>query len=175
MAIGWSDIEAAILAWFKASSGLSAVIWANQTAPQPALPYATLLIRPPARLAAQDDVQEVYVGSNPAGQEVELRQKGVREISVSCQVFSAAVRGAGTAREILAKAQTGLETPSLRQALYQAGLSVVDEGAITDVSALVETKYQSRAAMDVLFYCVDEVTEKTGYIETVNYDATYNP
>lgn len=45
LAVDWRTIEDAIHGWFSASTELTTV-WENQRAPQPAYPYASLLILP---------------------------------------------------------------------------------------------------------------------------------
>lgn len=170
MAYNWTAAENAIEAWFRTGSGIGngKVVWANQAMPQVAMPYATLRISGVRKLGTTDEETQAYDGDADPGQEITTTIKGVREITVSCQVFAAPVTGSGTAREFAAAAQLALELPTVRFALNQAGLSISGVGAVQDISALFETKFQSRASLDVTMYLVDAISEQTGYIETVN-------
>lgn len=177
MAFNWTAAENAIRSWFVAGSGLpdGSVVWADQAMPQPGTPYATLKITSAVRVGALDETTDATnLDGNGQPVSVTTTVQGVREIHVSCQVFAAPVTGSGTAREYLLSAQTALELPNVRYSFLTAGLSGPDAGAISDISALLETQFQARAAMDVRFYVVDTAAETNGFIETVNTNATVN-
>ncbi len=54
--ISWGTIEDAIVAWFEGATGLT-TIWRHQSAPQPALPYASLMITGPRKIGGQDELR----------------------------------------------------------------------------------------------------------------------
>lgn len=166
-ALSWTAIEDALVAWLESAAGVGA-IWANQTGEQPLMPYGTLKITGPRQSTPTPEVANVTNLDNPAGQEIEQTVIMRGEITVSCQVFSQVTAGAGTARELLQQARIALFLPARRQALADAGLALVQAGDTQDLTALLETTWQSRAAMDVRFNVVDTATERTGYIATVN-------
>lgn len=171
MALNWATIQTALHAWIVAGTGLAVgrVVWANQAMPQPQRPYVTLRLMALAPVG-HDGVHSTTNLAAPAGEEVTLTVEGRRHLTVGVQAYASAVTGAGTAAELLAKAQTALSLPTVHAGLRAAGLAVLNEGGITDLSALLETKFEGRAAMDVRFHCVDEVAEKTGYIATVEIE-----
>lgn len=175
MPLDWRQVQNTLRDAFRAASGLSSVIWARQNAPQPARPYATLqVIAGPLRLGALDEENDVYQAGNAAGEEIEQTFKGQREFTLSCQVFADTTADAGTAYDYLSRAMSGLSLPSAQSLFVNVGLAVVSANGIQDLSALLETKWQSRAQMDVRFRIADSVVEKTGYIATVEPDPTWH-
>jgi hypothetical protein len=166
MALDWHTIQDALLAWLSTGTGLR-VFWADQNAPQIARPYATIkLIGGPVKVASLDEQQDVTNLANSAGQEIEQTIRGQREITASCQVFTDDTVSAA-AYTLLGAAVTALSLPSVRDSLSSVGLALIEPGAIQDISALFEAKWQSRAQVDVRFRFVDVAVEKTGYIATV--------
>jgi hypothetical protein len=171
MALAWATVENALHAWVVSASGLAAgkVLWAFQNIGQRERPYVTLRILGLERVG-HDALVQSYDADAAAGQEVTLAVDGRRTLVVSVQAYSAGVVGAGTAREIVAKVQTALSLPSVQTTLRAAGLAVLNEGRITDVPELVETRWESRASLDVRFHCIDSASEKTGYIASVQIE-----
>lgn len=51
--ISWTTIESAIATWFAGATGLT-TMWRYQSTPQPAFPYASLLITGPRKIGGQD-------------------------------------------------------------------------------------------------------------------------
>lgn len=169
MAIAWQTIEDAIYAWLSAATGVSCV-WAQQNGVQRDLPYCTMQIEGPIREYAEDELQSVTNLANAAGQEVEQTVIKRRQITLHVQAFSGAQveGGASPARDYLDTADGKLSLPSVQDALSAAGLTVIDEQrTILNLSAVVESGWQSRAAFDVRFRLVDSVLEKTGYVDGI--------
>lgn len=165
MALNWTTIESALQAWLSSATA-TPVVWEHANAPDPATPFATLLV---ARVApgAGERADSATNLSNPAGQEVEETAVVPLELSVTARAYAAPTSGAGTARELLVNALGALFFPSRREALRVAGLVVSFVGDVVDETAQVGSTWQSRAAMDVRFRCVDTAVARTGYIEKV--------
>lgn len=173
MAIAWQTIENAIQAWLSAATGLACIV-AEQNAPQPAVPYCTFRIEGPTREYADDELQSVTNLGNSVGQEIEQTAIRRRQITVHVQAFSNLQVEAGAqlpARDYLDMADAQLSLPSVHDALVAGGLTPIDETrAILNVSTVVESGWQSRAAFDVRFRLVDSVVEKTGYVDGIIYN-----
>lgn len=171
MPLDFAAIENAIHAWAVQASGLGAakVIWANQHLGQRARPFVTLRLLGIERIG-HDALVQSYDGAAAPGQEVTLAVDGRRTLVVGVQAFSTSVVGAGTAREIASRIQTALSLPGTQAGLRAAGLAVLNEGRITDIPELVETRWESRASFDVRFHCTDSATEKTGFIATTEIE-----
>jgi hypothetical protein len=88
MALALAAIEDAIHDWLKAAVGVT-VIFSEQSAPQPAMPYCALRLDAPQRTGGPaDEVRYITNLANPAGQEIEQTVVSVLEMMVNIQAFS---------------------------------------------------------------------------------------
>lgn len=186
----WAVRELALRAWVKAASGLDDehVIWNLHKGNRPAAgPFITLRLGDVAPLTFVDEFQQVDFDAtrdgdplaNPPviGTELEYRIRGSRECALSVQCHSGtAVDGDSSARAVLCRVQQGLSNPAIRAALHAANVFPFDVGVVRDVSALIGTYFEGRAALDVRFYTGETSTAYETYIETVTItDAVANP
>ena len=162
--------------WLAAKTGLK-VILGDQGGPRPGgAGYATLKVTEGQTLGQPAEVRR---GDNPApsgngGDEVEFDAILRGEVLAQVQVFTTATTGNSSARALLSAARAALELPSQRAAFRAAGLALIDRGTIQDVTALLETRFEGRAALQVRFHAVQKVSEFTGYIATVNVEPTFS-
>ena len=173
--IAWTTVENALYTWLNGSTGLT-VIWADQDAPQPAYPYATLkIISGPTRVSQVDEVRQSYDAGQPSEQEVGLETGGPREMTVSVQVFArqSATTPTSHPRDMLSRAQAALGMASYQAALRTAGVAVIEAMAVQDVSLNVDDSWSARAVMNVRFRLSSSVAERVGYIATVDVDPAY--
>lgn len=176
-------IEDALHAWVMTATGLAGdhVIWLNQDVPRPLDPYCTLKMESQDLDGAFDQIEDFTDLTRPAGQEVELRVTGWRELFVQVEAFSHTVSGDGTAKDMLDNVQTKLAFPSIRQLLNVAGLGpAFDRGTIRNVPQLLGTsRFESRAIVTIGFWYALVMSDYTTYIETVNgtgdLQGTVNP
>ncbi len=165
MALNWIEIEDALQTWLSSATGVQ-VFWEHTYTTAPTLPYASLLVTKVAPGPGERADSATNL-SNPAGEEVEETAVVPLELTVTARAYSHQTSGSGTARELVANALSALFFPSRREALRVAGLVVAGVGDVVDETTLVSSTWESRAAMDVRFRCVDTAVEKTGYIATV--------
>lgn len=186
--LDFSDIERAIATWLSRATGLPAedtttggvarVVPVNAQVPQPPMPYVTFKVPVPRRVGGQDEVLDLYDPRMPAGQEIIQTVRGQREFVVTIQAFTQAASGGKdfegnrTARDYLSRVQTFLALPSITALLETAGLAFIDIVGAADFSARLGPAGQGRATLDVLFRCVDTVSERTGYIATATPTGT---
>lgn len=178
----WQDIEDALRVWVKTSTGYadSQVIWADQTARRPEGDFITLKLTDVISFTGPDELLQLQDLSR-VGEEIEAQVMGRREFGVSLQAFSSAVCSPGslvnpfplgfsdaTARAALARCQLGLSLPSVRDTLAAEGATPFDIGSVQNLTALVGTKFEGRALLEVRFYCTMTISEFTTYIEHVN-------
>jgi hypothetical protein len=164
----WTTLENALRVWMEGTFGAGKVIWSSQDAPEPALPYASLQLTGPRPASSLLEVHNTTNLANPAGQEIEQTVTMHGELTLVCQAHAAPTCGSSTAKELLQAARMRLFLPSVLYALEQAGLAVLGAGDTQDLTAILETKFRSRAAMSVRLEVVDTLIEKTGYIATAN-------
>lgn len=167
----WTTVENAIHAWISAATGLATdrVLWRDQSMPQPSGSYVTLKILA-LTAVGHDGLTHTFDPNAEPGKEITFATEGRRRLALSVQAYSDALTGEGSAAALLAKVQDSLGLPTTREALNAAKLGAFNAGAITDLSALRETRFQSRAAMTVEFHTVASATASTTYIETVGIE-----
>jgi hypothetical protein len=174
MPLSFPIIESALVAFIETASGLTGkVALAMQTAPQLAMPYATVRITGPRPAGGPwPRIIQSYDAAQPVGQEVSLQAVVDEELTVSIQLFTPLTFGAASARALMAQLRMALALQSTLDPLRDAGLALVDVGDIHDLSAILETAFQGRAALDLRFLVADDLTERTGYVGSVGVSGT---
>lgn len=168
--IAWDAIENAVRAWVLPASGLASnrVYFADQDVPATeAAPRVTIRIGGPVHLGI-DAIEQSFDPGQPAGQEILQTARGFRTITVDLQSFAPTMVGAGdTALAVMAKIQAALSLPSVRYALNAAGLGVLQEGSIQRIPQVRQTINEDRATLSVRFCVTQSISERLGYIESV--------
>ena len=175
--IDWTTIEDAIYDWFFEQSGVP-IVWGNQDSPQPqAYPFGTLtIIAGPNQVpqAGNDELQQTTDLGQPLGEEVLQEFGGHRDMTVSCQIFSRppdSFAPTTHARAIMGRVQSSLAAPSVLATLLAAGLAVIRQGNVDDLSSVIEDTWIGRANLDVQFGLLAVSSERTGYIECLEVTA----
>lgn len=168
----WAIIDNAIAKWLRAQTGLT-VYWAEQDFTQAAAPFATLKRTSGPAMNGRDAVIETTDTAQPVGKEVGIEVVGQRSFSVSCQVFAASTMPAESAQVYLDAAQASLGLPSVREAFHLAGCAAVRAEPVKDISAIMGSRWKSRAVMDIEFRAVSSVSERTGYVGSIGGEQTY--
>lgn len=168
-AVDWAAVETALQAWVQAActgvTGFQAV-FAQQSAVRPPEPFATIKHDGGgARGLAETSL--VYNGAAPAGQEVELNTREHTEFTVSVQVFTKDVLGAASASALANRIRNAAVKQLQGDAFATVNLAVVDRGTVQNMTDLLDTRFEGRAALDVRFRVSDGAQDKTGYIATV--------
>ncbi len=171
-------LEQAVRAWVAASvtamgGDANNVYFADQGFPDnPDVPRVTISIDGPYNVGVDGQTHK-YDGAAAAGEEVILKASGNRELVVKLQAFAPVTVGSNiTARSLLLACQQGLEVPSLRYALNQAGLGVLVPGDVIRLPKVISGRHEDRAALDSRFSVRQEVTERTGYFDHAKIDGT---
>lgn len=134
------------------------VVWADQSAPQPAKPYVTLKISGPYRDGGFDETRYAPDGES-------FTVCGQRRLVVSVQVYGTVE---DVTHQIAERLNFSLGLHDTKFALGNAGLAVADEGDIINVTVFVDAKWQPRFAFDVTLNTVATGTESPGWIETID-------
>lgn len=158
-ATGALDIDAikqAIWAWANGvitdSGYTDLVIWANQDGGRPQARHVQLNINGPAMPGAFDSV----FPADGAGQT--FLQRGLRTFMVSVNCYAPADPGA---LALAARLQMSLSHPTLRQPLEAAGIGVGRISDARDLSAFLETRWESRVQFDFAIFTTlkEEITQ----------------
>lgn len=166
-AISWAAVEAAIATWVNAATGLF-VIWTGQNNPRPSDDFAQLKLLDLPLPPGQPELVSSYNPAAPSGQEIEFDWRVHGDFTVSINFFSAAVIGNTAARAVATAARNSMWLESNRAALAAVAVAVVEIGTVRNLTALIDTRYEGRAQLDVRFRACDGASETTGYIATVN-------
>jgi len=152
----FNDIRNTLYDWAFGIVTPEPVIWADQNAPRPAMPYLTLRITP----------------SSPIGQDYQYSPKpdgtgkvtGNREFTLMIQHFGA---GGYDAMEALG---SSLERFTIQQMLNAGSLAYVQVLPTLDISMLVDTRFEERYSKDVIFRTHVDHSDIPGFINRVIID-----
>lgn len=176
--IAWATLEDAVRTWVVNATALGAdrVYFSEQD-----LPVSEIAPRISIRLGdlvqiGQDGFHTSYDPLQPAGQEIEVKAAGMRELVVDLQAFAPTTVGAGvTARSLLALAQAALSLPSVRTLLNDAGLGLLEQGTVQRVPQPRQAMWEDRATLSVRFCVAQSVSERIGYIDTAVLTSNVDP
>lgn len=146
------------------------VLWKFQNADAPALDYCALSLGV-ATEVGQDFIVEDYSALRSPGSEFRETVTGTREISLQCEVFSAATVSSVSAADAMETAEnirTGLRLTAVRAALATVGVVPFDRPSVTYIPDVVSVGFRGRALVTVRCYMpAPAVVAYTGYIATV--------
>lgn len=174
MALSQQTMEDAIWDWFAAaclaiaSIPNASVQWSFANKPLPSRPCATLtwvsrdeVIGAPAR-----DEKYPLAGTGIT-QAIVHRRLHTVQLDVFAKVPTSGATVGKQALAILGEATRSLQTEATRTAFATAGLALRSVSGVQDLTAIVETAYETRASVDLTFATVDQTTENAGEIVTV--------
>ena len=166
----WATAADAIQAAIVAASGLTAaaVRWRYQDAAQPALPYVDLSLGVATELG-EPYVCDDYDATRDPGKEVKLEVRGLQEISLTVEVFSATTTpDDGAAIALAHQIRQGLRLPSVRDALQAVGFVPLDSAGVQWLPEIVAAGFRGRATFDTRCTLpAPTVAEYAGYIATI--------
>jgi hypothetical protein len=164
MTIDFNAVRTSLYNWAVANipSGMP-VIYLYPNAPRPTVDYITLYIQSVVQIA-WDYIQ------GPLDDSGISQQVGDREFTLQINAYG------GDPITILNTLRTSLQKQSVLDSLASNGLVVVDWLAINDVTELVDSRMEQRAAMDILFRIADIYNDDPGVIDTVSLEEVFkNP
>lgn len=172
MAIAWTTVENALVAWVRSGSGLDAehVFWAQQKRPIPSGRYTTLRVTS-IRQVGQDwlDVEDADAPS--PGAEIVHRARGSREVLLSLQCFAGAGTGGDAPAMVLDAVQSAARLPSNRDALNAAGVGVLGFGPVQSIDGVVgSSSFEPRATLQARLHLASEVSEFGTWVEVARLD-----
>jgi len=123
---------------YELLSGASTVpvVWANQSSQKPPRPYMTLFIPTPSRPLHPEESRVT---------ETQYRKTSQREADVSMNVYG------HEAIEALSSLQSRIQNEQFSEKFRKKNIAVIDVGSVRDLSALLDTAWESRAQCDMRF------------------------
>lgn len=171
MAIAWQTVQDGLFDAVKGAVGGSvAVAWAmsNPSAPMPAKPCA--ILRLTSRDRAGGSLGQSFDDRQPTAVDGTFAYASHRQHTLSVQVFSSTTIGDLAAGAIIGAIGRHLRLESTVLALRVAGCKLWQTSPANDLSALLDTRAESRAQCDYTMATLDTTNDAIGWIETVDLD-----
>lgn len=155
MSINFETVRTNLYNWAVTNipSGMP-VIYLYNNAPRPTVDYITLLISTCTTIGW--DWTE-----NPTDDSGISNMVGDREFTVQIQGYG------GDPMTVLQNLRTSLQKQSVLDTLNAVGIVSVNWLGISDITTLIDTRFEQRASMDILFRMADIYTDNLGVIDTV--------
>lgn len=164
MTLNFNTVRTNLYNWAVANvpSGMP-VIYYYQNAPRPTVDYVTLYISSLVQIG-----RDFTQGTFDDGGSSDL--VGDREFTLQVQAYG------GDPLTILENLRTSLQIESVLATLRAVGIVYVNWFPINDITDLIDSRFENRGTMDLLFRIAQMVTENIGAIDTVEANETiYNP
>lgn len=175
--IDWRRIRDTLWQWFSEISGCE-TIWANQAAPQPAYPYASLNILPGTIEAGALDEQRIQ----PDGS---LLITGPRDFVLSCQIHVGPTEADDPFCDARIRADAvllSLGTPLFQREFVAANIALRERGPVQMIDLEIGAEWIKRAQVDIRFGTTSNVDVSTwpdlaavGWFDSVEVSSTITP
>lgn len=162
--IDFIKLKQAMVKWVEATlaQDIAGVVWYPWPGTKMAKPFIMLRLVGPAKVGRDN-----FDGSNLGGQ---------RRFTVTVNAYAenpnqldqggGQLAQNGGAIELINRLQTSLENPVMVDLLYGYGVGIGEIMDATDLSELLDTKYEHRAAFDFFVFVGQNVTVDAGQIST---------
>lgn len=175
--IDWTRIRHTLWQWFAEVSGCE-TIWADQAAPQPAYPYASLNILPGTLETGAFDEERIEADGS-------LLITGPRDFVLSCQIHvgpDAANDPACDARIRADAIVASLGTPLFQNELVAANVGLRERGPVQMLDIEIGAEWIKRAQVDIRFGTTSNVDisvwpdlAKVGWFDKVEVSSDLSP
>lgn len=153
MAINFAAVKTSLYNWAVANlpAGMP-VIFYYANAPRPTVSYVTLNIQ--SIVAVNQDWSDSSTDSSGV-----QNMKGDRQFTVSIQAYG------GDTLTTLENLRTSLQKQTVLDTLRANGIAFYQSLTINDITELVDSRYESRAQLDVLFGIGQIYTDSPGFFD----------
>lgn len=156
--IVFNQLRNYLYAWANDNTPVNVpVIWYTPNAPRPVLDYVTLNIN------SVNQIGWDYV-PRPTLSSGEVTQVGDREFTLSVQAYG------GDVMTVLNNLRSSLQKDSALDTLRSNGIVFVSWFQINNITELVDSRFEQRASMDVLFRIADTYSDTLGTIAQVELE-----
>ena len=154
MPISYATVKTNLYTWAVANlpSGMPVIYW-EPNAPRPTVSYCTLFLN--TILAVGQDWTE-----NDADSFGIVDMKGDRQFTLSIQVY-----GGTDPLTVLENLRSSLQKQTVLDTLRVNGIVFYESLNILDISDLIDSQWERRASMDVLFGIGQTYTDNPGYFD----------
>jgi len=161
MTINFMTVRTSLYDWAVANvQSAMPVVYLFPNAPRPTVDYVSLYISSVTQIG-WDYVQEPLDNTGIS------EQVGDREFTLQVQVYG------GDPITTIQNLRTSLQKQTVLDSLRANGIVFANWFPINDVTELIDSRYEQRASMDILFRIADVYTDNLGMIETVELEEIY--
>jgi|GEM_PF-6349487 len=166
----WPNVQDALYDAVKAALPSCTVYWEFATSnngaqfPIPAKPFAALNLTTRDIAPGQQGSDEAQITSTAGTVAYAQHRRHILQVNV----YSNSAYGANHATVLLSALKRELRKDSRILALRQAGCKAWPLGPVQDLTALLDTRAESRAQCEVVVATLESSSEVTGWIETVD-------
>lgn len=155
MAINYENVKTALYDWASLILPLAVpIIFYHPNSPRPDFPYITLHIL--SSISVHQDWSDN--STNNAGN---LSMKGDRQFTLQIQAYG------GDVITRLESLRTSLQMQTVLETLREDGIVFYQSFQINDITELVDSKFEKRAQMDILFGIAQTYNDNVGFFEEV--------
>ena len=156
MPINYNTVKTNLYTWAVSvvPIGMPVIFW-EPNAPRPLIPYITLFLN--SILAVNQDWT-----ANEADVLGEVEMKGDRQFTLSIQAY-----GGTDPLTVLENIRSSLQKVSVLDTLRTNGIVFYESLNISDISDLIDSQYEKRASMDILFAIGQVYSDTTGYFDNI--------
>jgi hypothetical protein len=159
MPLNFETIKTNLYSWALANCPGCSVIFLNENAPRPAQPYVTLF------LSSLNQIGEDYTPESDINGMVDM--VGDREFTLQIQTYG------GDCITRLENLRSSLQKQTVLDTLRANGIVFVNHFGINDLTELLDSRFEKRGAMDVLFRIGQNYTDNLGFVETIEVEEIY--
>lgn len=155
MAINFDTVKLNLYQWAVSVAPINMpVIFYEPNAPRPTVAYITLYLN--SIIAVNQDWQSEMADINGT-----VNMKGDRQFTLQIQAYG------GDPLTVLENIRTSLQKQTVLDTLRENGISFYQSLNIADITQLVDSQYEKRAQLDVLFGIGQVYTDTPGYFDEI--------
>ena len=133
------------------------VVWLYPNAPRPTVDYVSLYI------STINQIGWDYKNA-PQTDDGINEQVGDREFILQCQAYG------GDPMTVLQNLRTSLQKESVLDTLRANGIAFTDWFGVNDITSLIDSRFEQRASVEMLFRIADVYNDNVGVIDTVELE-----
>lgn len=158
MSLNWETVKTNIFNWVVANVPVNMpVTFYYENSPRPTSPYVTI------NLSTINQIGWDWT-PNPTDNAGDVDIIGDREFTIQLQAYG------GDPFTVMENLRSSLQKQAILDTLRLVGIVFVNWFAINDITELVDTRFEKRTQMDVLFRIAQDNNETLGTIATVHVE-----
>lgn len=159
--IDFSQVRTSLYQWVVANIPVAMpAIYLYSNSPRPTVDYVTLYISSVVQIGwdyVQDPMSDAGIN----------QQVGDREFTLQIQAYG------GDPLTVLNNLRTSLQKQSVLDTLRANGIALANWFPVNDLTQLVDTRFEQRGSMDVLFRMADIYSDTSGVIDIVQLEEVF--